>query len=139
MPRLPVLLLLLLLVAACLAGPLDRIKRDAGDKDNSRSKLVAFLLSLFLGGFGVDWFYLSIGNFVYIVVGIIKLLLISSGGLCCCVVSCDFFGVKEKCSAMMGPCRAVFAIALFVWWVVDWVRILLDSFDDGLGHPLTAW
>ena len=137
MPRPPVLVLLLL--SACLAGPVERLHETPANNDNSRSKLVAFLLSLFLGGFGVDWFYLSIGNFVYIVVGIIKLLLISSGGLCCCVVSCDFFGVKEKCSAMMGPCRAVFAIALFVWWVVDWVRILLDSFDDGLGHPLTAW
>merc|ERR1712080_26411 len=39
-----------------------------------KSKLVAFLLSFFLGEFGVDWFYLSNGSAGYIVAGIFKLI-----------------------------------------------------------------
>jgi TM2 domain-containing membrane protein YozV len=44
-----------------------------------KSKLTAFLLSFFVGTFGVDWFYLSRGNPAYIIAGIIKL--ITFGGL----------------------------------------------------------
>ena len=137
MPRPPVLVLLLL--SACLAGPVERLHETPANNDNSRSKLVAFLISLLLGGFGIDWFYLSLGNVIYIIVGIIKLLLISSSGLCCCVVSYDFCKIREKFDKFMGPLRCVFGMALFVWWVVDWVRIFLDSFEDGLGRPLTPW
>ena len=44
-----------------------------------KTKLTAFLLSLFLGFFGVDWFYLSLANPFYIIAGICKLL--TFGGL----------------------------------------------------------
>ena len=44
-----------------------------------KSKLAAFLLSFFVGGLGVDWFYLSAGDAGYIVAGIFKL--ITFGGL----------------------------------------------------------
>jgi hypothetical protein len=74
----------------------------------------AHRLHLFLGGFGVDWFYLSFLNPVHIVVGIIKLLLIGSAGLCCCKISWDIFGIKDQCAKMLRPCRCAFAIALFV-------------------------
>ena len=40
-----------------------------------RRKLVALLLSFFVGSFGVDWFYLSRDVGEYIVAGIFKLLL----------------------------------------------------------------
>merc|ERR1711874_259670 len=69
----------------------------------AKSKLVAFLLSFFLGGLGVDWFYLSAGNGGYIVGGIFKL--ITGGGL-------------------------------GLWWLVDWIRILAGSFNDGDGMKL---
>ena len=39
-----------------------------------KSRLVAFLLSLFLGYFGMDWFYLSDGNVLYMVAGLVKFL-----------------------------------------------------------------
>lgn len=68
-----------------------------------RSKLAAFLISLFVGGLGVDWFYLSIGNGCYICAGIGKCL------------TC-------------GGCG--------IWWIVDWIRILADTFPDGMGHAL---
>jgi TM2 domain-containing membrane protein YozV len=35
-----------------------------------KSGIVAFLLSLFFGYFGADWFYLSDGNATYILIGI---------------------------------------------------------------------
>jgi hypothetical protein len=73
------------------------------------------------------------------VVGIIKFLLISSAGLCCCKISWDIFGIKDKCAKMLGPCRCAFAIVLFVWWVVDWARILTDEFPDGNNRPLIPW
>merc|ERR1712130_328388 len=68
-----------------------------------KSKLVAFLLSIFCGGLGVDWFYLSKGDGGYIVAGIFKIF--TCGGCC-------------------------------VWWMVDWIRILADSFPDGAGNNL---
>jgi len=42
-----------------------------------KSKLAAFLLSFFVGGLGVDWFYLSTGDAGYIAAGIFKLITFS--------------------------------------------------------------
>jgi hypothetical protein len=70
--RAPVLLLILL-AAARLAGPVPRVERAADqDQDTRRSKLTAFT-----------------------VVGIIKLLLIGSAGLCCCKISWDIFEQEQ--------------------------------------------
>ncbi len=46
-----------------------------------KSKLTAFLLSFFVGVFGVDWFYLSVTNAAYIIVGIIKLITFGGFGI----------------------------------------------------------
>lgn len=46
---------------------------------HQKNTLVAFLVSFFVGEFGVDWFYLSCGKAGYIVAGIFKLL--TFGGL----------------------------------------------------------
>jgi hypothetical protein len=43
-----------------------------------KTKLEALLLSLFVGGLGVDWFILARGNAGYIVAGVFKLL--TAGG-----------------------------------------------------------
>ena len=122
---------------------------DGGDGDveegevtdeNKRSKLAAFLISFFAGGFGADWFYLSRGVFIYIVVGIVKLLLIGQAGICCCQARCEtccccctFGDCLKTC---FGPCGWLISIGIFIWWVVDWVRILTDSFPDGKGVEL---
>jgi len=70
-----------------------------------RQFLTTLLLSIFLGAFGVDWFYLSLGNNTYIILGVLKFLL-------------NLVGVGQ------------------IWWIIDWVRILLGEFPDGLGRPL---
>ena len=71
-----------------------------------KSKLAAFLLSFFIGGFGADWFYLSVGNGGYIAAGVFKLLTLGGLG---------------------------------IWWLVDWIRILTNSFLDGQGFSLLEW
>ena len=81
-------------------------KRYTDDQDGTpcvvemKNKVTALLLSLIVGSFGADWFYLSKGAAGYIVAGIFKL--ITLGGL-------------------------------GVWWLVDWIRILCDSFPDSDG------
>ena len=47
--------------------------RSVRSGESSKDKLTAFLLSLFLGGLGADWFYLSLGNAVYIIAGQVHL------------------------------------------------------------------
>lgn len=44
-------------------------------------KLTAFLLSFFVGFFGIDWFYLSVGNAAYIIAGFIKLMTLGGFGI----------------------------------------------------------
>ena len=103
-----------------------------------REKLTAFLLSLFVGGLGVDWFYLrqflllwqlsfrpvghlsatlsnsmptnvlSLGSDLYILAGIIKLLLVGSITCCC---SCDICGIKVR----WNPGGATFMFARRHW------------------------
>jgi len=48
---------------------------------SQKSKLAAFLLSFFVGGFGADWFYLSVGNGGYIVAGVFKMLTLGGIGI----------------------------------------------------------
>ena len=74
-------------------------------KSPPKSKLVAFLLSFFIGAYGADWFYLSAGNSDYICLGVLKLF------------TC-------------GGC--------YVWWLVDWIRVLTDTFLDGQGRALDS-
>ena len=47
----------------------------------AKSKLVAFLISFFVGGWGVDWFYLSDGEAGYIVAGVFKIITFGGFGI----------------------------------------------------------
>ncbi len=71
-----------------------------------KSKFGAFILSFILGGFGADWYYLSVGNSGYILAGVFKMLTLGGFG---------------------------------IWWIVDWIRILTNSFNDGQGISLVEW
>jgi hypothetical protein len=92
-----------------------------------------FYISIFAGYTGADWFYLARGNAVYIVAGVFKLLLFLS---CCCSI-CSF---RDKNS--VGVIACIYLISRFmsffsvIWWLVDWIRILNDTFPDGNGMPL---
>ena len=118
------------------AGGMEERKAEVNNTEHEKkSKLAAFLLSFFLGGFGADWFYLSRGVFTYIMVGIIKLLLIGQAGCCCCslIDCCSLQGGMEKC---FGPCSWIVGLGVFLWWVVDWARVLTNNFPDGNGMEL---
>ena len=141
------LLLISVIAPQGLSAPTSSSQPDSDDKDEGhdaveevkRSKLAAFLISFFAGGLGADWFYLSRGVLIYIIVGIVKLLLIGQAGFCCFSFKCEtcccctFGEGLQKC---LGPCGCLVSIGVFIWWVVDWVRILTDTFPDGNGLEL---
>ncbi|CAF1284604.1 unnamed protein product [Rotaria sp. Silwood1] len=94
--------------AVCMCNRGWTFSRDGLERCTyqQKSKLAAFLLSFFTGGFGADWFYLSVGNGGYIAAGVFKLLTLGGLG---------------------------------IWWLVDWIRILTNSFLDGQGIALLEW
>jgi hypothetical protein len=101
-----------------------------------RSKLTAFLVSFFVGTLGVDWFYLSRGNAGYIVAGVFKLLM---GCGCCGGWPFVIFGAANGSEMLINIGRLVsslFSLGTFVWWIVDWARILTEKFPDGNGVGL---
>ena len=62
----------------CTAGFVTRDERSPCSYEQY-SQLGAFLISLFVGGLGIDWFVLAKGSTGYIVAGVFKLL--TGGGL----------------------------------------------------------
>lgn len=104
-----------------------------------RKKLTAFLVSFFVGWFGVDWFVLSRGNAGYIVAGIIKLI-VSCG--CCIGWPVVLVGAAKKSRKHMAfgnVINGILSAMALVWWLTDWIRILADVFYDGHGAPLQQW
>ncbi|KAL9658302.1 hypothetical protein ABK040_015622 [Willaertia magna] len=84
----------------CVKGNIDAINCCPPPYDNisRKSKLTTFLLSFFLGFFGVDRFYLE-----FYLMGIIKLI--------------TFGGVG-------------------IWWLLDWILILVGNISDVRGCAL---
>lgn len=125
----------------CEAGWITR--KGVNCNYQQKKKLVAFLLSFFLGGVGADWFYLASGSLLYIIVGAIKLVV----GLIACAVG----GISRRCGCVQsdGSNPILFAglVAIIgiisaasgIWWIVDWVRILLNVFRDGNTVQLQSW
>lgn len=122
-----------------------------------KDKLTAFLLSLFVGPLGVDWFYLANGEAKYIVAGVFKLLtgtfLMVGSCFYCCTFICSAYAAASDGNSKKGVFEAfgiVFGIIITVlmvlcsvansiWVLVDIIRILLDKFPDGSGVPLKPW
>ena len=112
-------------------------------KYQQKKKLVAFVLSFLLGTFGADWFYLAAGSTTYIIVGVVKLLTGIIGIGLPCVMSC------AGCLRSDGSKICLFVVIVIViilsttcnvvWWLADWIRILVGSFKDGNGVGLLDW
>lgn len=105
-----------------------------------RLKLTAFLVSFFVGYFGVDWFVLSRGVAGYIVVGIVKLLL-SLGCLIGWPIAIATARKQKgtRAIAFGNVINVILTVISFIWWLTDWIRILADVFYDGHGAPLQSW
>lgn len=96
-----------------------------------RSKTATVLISIYFGTFGVDWFYLSRGNSIYIVVGICKLLI-----SCGCLTGWPILalGARKLSSRTIriGYILSTWLTLLsLLWWIIDWTRILANKFPDG--------
>ena len=96
----------------------------------AKSKLIAFLLSFFMGGLGIDWFYLSVGSASFIVGGIVKIIFVFILPGCGQVLMATGDG-----AAICGGCCLCITPGL-LWCLVDWIRIATGSFYDGNGMEL---
>lgn len=102
-----------------------------------RSKKTAFFLSLFLGEFGADWFYLSRSNLTYILIGVLKLLLGCLSGI---AWSLARFGTSSESNKMkIRNINGCITLLVLTWWIVDWARILGNRFPDGNSTGLLPW
>eukprot|EP00005_Dracoamoeba_jomungandri_P004716 CAMPEP_0174258482 /NCGR_PEP_ID=MMETSP0439-20130205/7463_1 /TAXON_ID=0 /ORGANISM="Stereomyxa ramosa, Strain Chinc5" /LENGTH=204 /DNA_ID=CAMNT_0015342001 /DNA_START=165 /DNA_END=779 /DNA_ORIENTATION=- len=123
-----------------------------------KSRLTAFILSLVIGNFGADRYYLG-----YNAMGTAKLILSFAGViiciiticvLCCCGI-CSTGGYaainddsgKHCCKSAsvslfsaLGCIGGVLAIlgifAAEAWWIADWVLLLMDKTKDYDGYSL---
>ena len=116
-----------------------------------KRQLVAFLLSLFLGPFGADWFYLSQNRAPYIGIGVTKLLFSIWPIVLCCTATCSTcmagrfrmnyeLRMNSTCVTILGCCICCICVILIlgpgVWWIADFARILAGTFPDGNSQDL---
>ena len=140
----------------CNSGYVDN--NDSPCSYKQKEKLTTFLLSFFVGPFGVDWFYLANGNSKYIVAGVFKLLtgtfFIIGSCFYCCTFVCSVYASASEGDSRKKSVFQVFGVvfgvvitvlillcslANSIWVIVDWIRVLTDKFPDGSGVPLKPW
>ncbi|UJR35607.1 hypothetical protein I4U23_028358 [Adineta vaga] len=97
------------------------------------SKILTFIISFMMGCMGIDWFLLSRRDSLYILCGILKLLVCVG----CCIWNPLAASSKSRTAATTASCLSItLTLISFIWWFVDWIRILLNSFPDGNGASL---
>jgi hypothetical protein len=104
-----------------------------------RKKLTAFLLSFFLGIFGIEWFYLSRGFAGYIIAGIFKLLITLGCAIGWPIMIINQSKKKQNLIIIGNIINVILSVTSFIWWLTDWIRILANVFYDGEGAPLQPW
>ena len=90
-----------------------------------QEKGLAVFISFLVGILGADWFFLSKGNRDYILIGFIKLYVTLANLFVLPHAATDYEYTMRTC-----------LFAGFVWWLVDWIRIVSGSFSSGDGFPL---
>ena len=108
-----------------------------------RKQSLAFVASLFGGFFGADWFYLSRGDAVWIIIGVFK---------CLCTLGfiSGFLTIKytelagSKYNWVITICIMACIVCLpvtLIWWLVDWIRLASNEcqFPDGNDICLQKW
>jgi hypothetical protein len=97
------------------------------------SKFSSFLTSLLIGGAGIDWFILSRKSSLYILTGLLKLLISIASYIWTAFAVIN----KTESSMIVASCFSCnLSLIAIIWWIVDWIRILLNKFPDGNGAPL---
>jgi len=116
----------------CKKGWLTRSKtKQCSYKQISKSS--SFIISLLIGGAGMDWFILSRKNNLYILIGLLKLLI----SIAACIWNRIALISKTETSMIVASCFGITLGSISViWWFIDWMRILLNNFPDGNGAPL---
>mmetsp|Transcript_75535 Transcript_75535/g.120135 ORF Transcript_75535/g.120135 Transcript_75535/m.120135 type:complete len:245 (+) Transcript_75535:17-751(+) len=95
----------------------------------------AFLLSLFLGGFGAGRYY--VGDYV---LATVKLLLIFVGCYIACITMMSGYGTDNSSLLVCGYCVLFCsACTLGVWVIVDIVLFACNDIPDGNGVALAPW
>ncbi|KAL6042031.1 TM2 domain-containing protein [Balamuthia mandrillaris] len=105
-------------------------------KHERKSKLVAFLLSLLVGGVGAGRFYLG-----YTGLGALRIVLLVL--LCCNGVFLGFSGLLVGLGVVgivLVVCGSILMVGLVlgiqIWWLVDWILVLTDGLQDSDGYDL---
>jgi hypothetical protein len=98
-----------------------------------KTKLVAFLLCLFLGTFGAHRFYVGrIGSAV-------GQLLISIAAIIFSTVAIPVTIANAIAGGALGVIGSLLWGGLGIWVFVDWIMILVTKFKDKNGLVLTVW
>ena len=123
-----------------------------------KSMVSAFLISFFFGGLGADWFYMSSGDPVYILIGCVKLIILFLLPLSLCwiwklgilskwILDSYTYTETDKSGCVwillfwiMPGILVIICLTGSVWWVVDWARVVdegrMIKWTDGQGVAL---
>jgi hypothetical protein len=99
-------------------------------KYKQMSKFSTFIVSLFFGGVGTDWYILSRKNSLYILTGVLKFLVSIAGIIWIGVAHMS----KNDRSKIPANCLGISLSFISIsWWIIDCIRILSNRFLDGNG------
>ena len=100
---------------------------------SSKTKLVAFLLCIFLGTVGAHRFYVGrIG-------GAVGQLLLTIAASIFSIVAIPAGVANAVLGVVVGVIGSIIFGAVGIWVFVDWLMILLTKFKDKNGQVLTVW
>ena len=91
-----------------------------------KSAQTAFYLAFFLGLLGAHWFYLSENNYLYIILGILKLIFFMFPIYTKLIVIKFKISIKSKIIIY-----SLFTLINFIWWITDHTLISTLQLRDG--------
>jgi len=102
-----------------------------------KSRLVAFLLSIFVGTYGADRFYLGlIGSAVgKLIITLAFILACCCGGVVKAAISAgDSDSAGSIAAIVICVIGCLLFLAEFIWWLVDVIRIGTGALHDSKGY-----
>jgi len=101
-----------------------------------KSRLVAFLLSIFVGTYGADRFYLGlIGTAVgKLIITLAFLIACCCGGIVKGVMASEDGNAGTIAAVVVCVIGCILFLAEFIWWLVDVIRIGEGDLHDSKGY-----